>query len=320
MVREVFDISSKRTDEGRFTYFILKKRNYTTLKALQVIARQLGIELKKISFCGNKDKKAITEQTISILGKARAVNMKDIELTFIGYGNEPISLGEHSRNEFIITARNLANMPEVNSLEYFPNYFDTQRFSKNNAQIGKLLIMQNYKQAAELIAQGGESPVSVYLTKHHNDFVGALRLVPKKLLQLYVHSYQSLLWNTVLKMYIEHEHIDLTNLAPQHKTLQIPLLGFATEFDDELLEKLYETIMETELISSRDFIIRAMPELSSDGAQRNAFAQVHGLQVFETGEDEFNSGKKKIKIRFELGKGCYATTALAYLLGAQDAS
>ncbi|MBI2546594.1 tRNA pseudouridine(13) synthase TruD [Candidatus Woesearchaeota archaeon] len=321
IVKEIFDISRKLKDKGRFSYYTLRKRNYTTLQAIQKVAEQLHIELKNISFAGNKDRRAVTEQAIAILGKGRELHLPGIELRFLGYGDEPIRLGEHEKNEFIMTARNFDSKPALNSLEYFPNFFDKQRFSKNNPEIGKLLVKQDYKKAVELLLENGNgaSIMKEALDARPNDYAGALRLLPRKLLKLYVHSYQSKLWNIVLARFLEKEHIDAGAIPERLDGLNIPILGFATELENETIEALYSEIMAEEQITARDFISRAMPELSSAGAVRHAFARIYGLETVEKEDDELNTGKQKIKIKFQLDTGCYATTALAYLLHDRDA-
>ena len=44
-----------------------------------------------------------------------------------------------------------------------------------------------------------------YLEKNKNDYIGALRLIPKKILWLYIHSYQSYLWNIIAKKSKKHK-------------------------------------------------------------------------------------------------------------------
>ena len=103
IVKEINDI--KFDDNGQYSYFLLKKKNYNTLRAIQQISKKLRINEKNIEFAGNKDKNAITEQVISIYKgnkNIENINIKDIELKFLGQGNERIFLGNLKGNEFII--------------------------------------------------------------------------------------------------------------------------------------------------------------------------------------------------------------------------
>src|SRR3989338_4453907 len=111
IVRETSDTKFK--DSGEYSYFLLKKKNYNTLSAIQKIADALKINAKNIGFAGNKDKNAVTEQLISIKnGNENIENLriKDIELKYLGKGNEEIYLGSLKGNDFVITIRNLTKM------------------------------------------------------------------------------------------------------------------------------------------------------------------------------------------------------------------
>ncbi len=108
IVREISDI--ELNDSGKYSYFILKKRNYNILSAIKTIAKKLKINEKNIGFAGNKDKNAVTEQFISIKDGSKNIEnmqLKDIGLKYVGKGNEEIYLGRLKGNEFIITIRNL---------------------------------------------------------------------------------------------------------------------------------------------------------------------------------------------------------------------
>ena len=64
VVREISGI--RPSEHGKYTYFLLKKRNYTTQRAVKAIADALHIPEKRFGFAGNKDKNAITEQLCSV--------------------------------------------------------------------------------------------------------------------------------------------------------------------------------------------------------------------------------------------------------------
>ena len=117
-----------------------------------------------------------------------------------------------------------------------------------------------------------------------------ITFIPKKLLSLYIHSYQSLLWNRFRKM--------------QQSAETIPMIGFGT---DEQLLRPYESILEQEGVSPRDFIIKELPLQSAEGVMRNANAIITDLKVVKESDDI-------AMVTFSLGKGSYATVAIHYLL------
>ena len=276
IVKEISNVEINET--GGYSYFLLKKKNYTTVRALQHIAQVLRIPLKRLGFAGTKDKNAVTEQVVSVKDvskeKLEHVNLKDIEIKFLGKGEKPVSLGDLEGNYFEIVVRDYETKPK--KLEKFRNLFGEQRFSKNNAEIGKAIIKKDFKRSAEI---ANEDVVNEHLKKNPNDFIGALRKVPIKILKMYVHAYQSYLWNT---------------LAEKSDEEEIPIVGFGTETTEEI-----NKLIEEEKITTREFIIREIPELSSEGDTRKVFAEVKDLKI--------ELGEKTIKLSFALPKGSYET-------------
>lgn len=296
--------------EGDYTVCLLKKKNYTTIRAIEQIANVLNKKTKDIGFAGTKDKRAVTEQFISVKDAGKydieKVRLKEIELRFIGYMDEPISLGDLEGNEFVITIRNLKES-EILNLEkkiknkvIMPNLFGEQRFSENNVKIGKLLLKSDFKEALKLILDTNpdyRERMEESIKENPNDFVGALRLIPKKLLRLYVHAYQSCLWNRALEEYAKKGK----------ENTQIPLLGFGIEMENKVIEKIITRIMEKEGITFRSFINRSIPDISLEGSSRDAFIEIKDLKISEKGKDF-------IEVGFSLQKGSYATVAVDFLL------
>jgi len=300
IVKEI--TSTKPKDKGRFSYFLLKKKNYTTVKAVETIAEKLKIPSKKISFAGTKDKNAITEQLISILGKEKEIKLKDIQTKFLGKGDEPVSLGDLKGNYFEIVIRNLEKIPKLKNKKSFINYFGEQRFSKNNKAVGKSILKKDFEKTVKLILTNKgayEAKVKEYLEKNKQDYIGALRKIPKKILKFYVHAYQSWLWNNAVKEFVKNKEI---------KNQKIPIIGFATEIKNNEIGKIIKNILKKEEIELRDFIIRQIPELSSEGDKRNLLIEVKDLKILEQGKDELNNKRFKVRLSFTLPKAAYATT------------
>lgn len=300
----VNEISNLKPDkEGDYSYFLLKKRNLTTQEAAGKIADFLKLRLKFIGYAGNKDKKAITEQLISIRMdcKDRLTHFenKNIQLKFIGKGKSPISLGDLEGNSFEITARNLSkkNIEKISKIKNkkavkIINYFGEQRFSKNNAEIGKLLLKKQFQEALKLISPN---------LKTHNP-IKELKKIPKKILMLYVHAYQSKIWNDSVKEFLKKK--DISKL----KGIKIPVIGFGVEYGNKKIEEIIKIILKKEKITERDFIIREIPEISSEGSERDLTVEVKNLKM------DINSKEKTCRLSFSLKKGCYATVAVNQFL------
>jgi len=313
-------------ENGKYAYFLLKKKDYTTEKAVSAVAEYLKKPRKDIGYAGSKDKNALTEQFISIKGpiKKQDIILKDIELRYVGKGKERINLGDLRGNEFIITVRNLDDFNlDIKEELQIPNYFDEQRFSENNAEVGEAIIKKNFRKAVELILKGSpeekdnfESDVKMHILERPNDFIGAIKKVPKKVRMMYVHAFQSLIFNETVAEIIKTNAVDykIVNYSEgrfifpkdEMQNQKIPLIGFGTEFKDKEIEKISLGLIEKHKISLRDFIVREMPELSFEGDYRDMFIAAENIKT-EIKDDELNKNKKKCIISFTLPKGSYAT-------------
>ncbi len=317
IVREVKKLN---LSPGRFAYIKVKKKLRNTLDVAKEISKQLGIKEKQIGFAGSKDKHAITEQHFSVEGvkEERINNLKieNVSLEFVGYGKTPLSLGDLEGNRFEIVVRDLDDV-KIKEVNFVENYFDEQRFSSHNSAIGKHLIKKEFYDTLKLI---DDFRIKEHLEKHPKDYIGAIKKLPSRLVLMYVHAYQSYLWNETLADYLhQFIHKEVTYslgkfVFNEKKTsLAIPLIGFDTEFDDDKIENIVVEILEKEGINFSDFVIKQIPELSREGELRNAFVDVKNFKLGSLEEDDLNIGKKKVRVSFTLGKGSYATMVIRKL-------
>ncbi len=299
------------SEEGDYSIFLLEKKNYTTERAIQAICNNLNIRRTKIAYAGNKDKHAVTEQYISIerlKHKLDDYELKDLKLTFMGFSKEPLSLGHLKGNYFEIVIRNLEKNTSIKHLDLIPNCFDQQRFSNNNVNIGRCILKKDFKKAvSEILLNNGdyEQKTKEHLKKNMNDYVGALRKIPKKILLLFIHAYQSFIFNKTITKYLE------LNIMDNEK---IPIVGFGTDYTNDKIEQIVQEILEEENISERDFIIPSLPDLSCEGNDRDLFIELKDLKVGTMVEDDLNKGMFKVNVSFNLPKGSYATYVIKELL------
>lgn len=328
IVKEASNIELKK--KGSYGVFLLKKINYSTPEAIDIISDALNIKNKGIGYAGNKDKKAVTEQIVSVkifnddfLNKIKNLKIKNIELKFLGYSDQPISLGDLEGNSFEIVARNLdkseisgffkkIKLLKSNKLK-IPNYYGEQRFSKNNIETGKLILKNKLKEAVNLIIENNgflKEKINGFLENNKNNCNAALKIVPKRVSKLYIHSYQSFLWNGIVSDFLkDHKN---------KKSLKIPLIGFGLDLGDvknPKLKKIIEKTLEDEKINPRDFILKFLPELSSEGGLRDLFMKIKGFRIIKREKDDLNKNREKATIKFSLQKGSYATVAVDFLFG-----
>jgi len=228
----------------------------------------------------------------------------------------------------------------------FPNYYGEQRFGttrKNTHLIGEKMLKSQFEDAAmEFLANSDgeinesakqarkelsethdfslafrnfpkhlrlERSMLLHLSDNPNDYINAFRKLPRSILLLFVHAFQSHLFNLEVSERIrekaftpeENEYFCETdtygfpdiNKKSDSGWLAISIIGSesnTTERQNKLLEKFD--------VRKEDFNIRSIPEISSKGNFRTMFAP---LKDFSFKEKEFN---------FSLPSGCYATTAL----------
>jgi tRNA pseudouridine13 synthase len=352
----VKEIANHEVGEGDHLIVKLRKQNMTTLEAVNKLSSMLHISRDRIGYAGNKDKRAITEQYISVQGvteeDVRQIFTDEFDLEVVGR-NGYIGLGNLSANRFEIVVRNL-NLPiediRNRALKIvdelggrFPNYFGDQRFGSTRPithQVGRHILKGNYEEAVwtyiakpydqeyksirkvreelwetrqvEDMAEKFpkqyryEKALLYHLTKNPDDYKGALKRLPEGLQRLFIHAYQSWVYNRTLSQLLDE--------GWDEKDYEIPLVGYKTELKDNEVENRIKEILEEEGISQEDFRLQDFPELRSEGSYRQAFARFRNFEILEIEEDDLNMTKNKMRLKFDLPKGAYATVFLREIM------
>jgi tRNA pseudouridine13 synthase len=319
------------TSPKRFSYAGMKdKRALTT----QLVSAQ-GIDLERIRLLNVKDIKINGAWAASdkvrlgaLIGNRFTIKIKD---------------AANDSNE---------KVKKINSEldSRFPNYFGEQRFgtiSQNTHIIGEHIIRGDFEQAAmtyltdyenENHEQAGaarqellktqdfttalkefpnhlkfERSMIAHLAANPGNFVGAFNTLPRQTLLLFIHAFQSYLFNRLLSDRIKEGKVKMeqgeyfcpvtgngfpdTGMMDVEGWLCIKLLGYNSNPNDREKELLNEMNIKKE-----DFRIKEIPEISSKGTFRTAFAP---LKDFQFKNDTF---------KFSLQSGSYATTALREFL------
>ncbi len=175
-----------------------------------------------------------------------------------------------------------------------------------------------------------------HIKDNPNDYLGALRLLPYNLLMMFVHAYQSYLFNRILSERIrkgmslrEPEVGDLvlplskTNVPDHDNSILVSvdnlekatrnakegkafvsglLYGTESIFAGGRMGEIERKIVEDEEISKLDFQIVGLREASSKGSRREILSSYEDLAI--------NVGEAEATFQFTLTKGCYATTLM----------
>jgi len=230
----------------------------------------------------------------------------------------------------------------------FPNYFGEQRFgsvSRNTHIIGEKIIRGEFEEAAMTFLadfeneQNSESrsarkellktqdfktallnfpkhlrferTMLAHLADNPEDYIGALRQLPRQTLLLFVHAFQSHMFNKLLSERIRQGE---GKVEMEEGEYFAPATGYGfpdtdkMDVDGFLCMKIIgynsnpnereKKLMKELNIKKEDFRIKELPEISSKGTFRSAFAP---LRDFSFKDDTF---------RFSLQSGAYATSAL----------
>ncbi len=280
-------IKLKFSDNGKYSYFLLEKDNRNTLDVINRIVDVLKITKRDIGYAGLKDKNAITRQYISIFNydKKLILNLKidGVKLNYVGNGKIPITIGSLEGNNFKVVVRNLDKKAE--KINFLENYYDEQRFSKDNVSLGKQILL------------------------------GKILYEKEEKLKLYFISYQAYLFNKILAEYLkEHckdqKEVDYSLgkfifIYKEVKNFKIPLIAFDARLNDNI-RKICSKILNEEGLTIKHFLTRKYPDLVQKTIYRDALVNVKNLKI-KYREDDVYSGKLKAEIEFFLPKGSYGT-------------
>jgi len=249
VVREVIDSKFlqkyQRADKGvekvgKYTLFLLKKRNMTTREAINRIAKMQKVPVNEFSYAGLKDRFALTYQYVTVRGEIKPLKTDNLEISGIRKTGKRISVGDLVANEFIITLHNCRNIKKVKKM---PNFFGPQRFGRNmnNHLIGRCIVKRKWEKALGLI------------NKNSKNSYKEIRKVSKKMLKFFVNAYQSWLFNRMLE-------------TAKKRTL--PIIGYDTKPGKEVKE-----ILGKERIELKDFVVSELG-IACKGSKRKAFVSV----------------------------------------------
>jgi len=264
---------------------------------------------------------------------------------------------------------------ELRKINGFPNFFGVQRFGAVRPVthiVGKYIVEGDYKKAVKAYVgnphpsepqdtrearnffettEDVESALKLYpnrlvfersmleyLYRNKDDYVGALSQLPFNLMLMFVHSYQSYLFNLILSERIkrglplnepvigdyvlpidknnlpDHDkwievtesNIDKISIRTKEKKAYVSAIVFGSESENAFAKgemgEIERKVIEREGLNSKDFIIREIPRLSTKGNRREVLAPLENLEC-KVYDD-------RVSLKFSLLKGEYATSLL----------
>ena len=268
---------------------------------------------------------------------------------------------------------------EILSQGGVPNFFGIQRFGSVRPVthlVGKAVVEGNFEKAAMLyIAEpfpdepeetvkarqfiketrdfkeglksyplrlGHERAMMNHLIANPDDFAGAFLVLPKNLYKMFVHGYQSYIYNMIICRRLERglllnqafegvivcfkndaglpdssktEMVTTETVAAMNRLIKknrafitAPLPGYSTEFASGVPGEIEQEVLRELNVPLEGFKVEEIPEMGSKGMRREVLLKVE--PEFEVADDELNPEKSKVILEFMLPKGSYATTVL----------
>jgi tRNA pseudouridine13 synthase len=142
---------------------------------------------------------------------------------------------------------------------------------------------------------GYEYALLNHVAERPGDFRGAFMRLPRNLTIMFVHAFQSYVYNKALSECIK-------NGLPVER---LPLVGYDSQADE-----ISRNILETEGVSIEDFRVKEFSKAGSKGGFRDCFVPAHDLSLLDASQDDLNPECMKATLSFRLPKGSYATVLL----------
>ncbi len=244
-IKKTFDCNSyenfsEKIKQDNSNYFLLKieKKNFSHFKMLKEIKKLFRLKEKEIGIPGIKDKKAITDQYITIKNNSyvkrkildlikeyyeknceeknfllykkvydeNTIEEKILKIYFEGTTNEKLTIGLLEENEFIIKIKNLKekNIIKLKFLEEKIKKEKNFLFIPNYFGLQRFGI-ENYNPIIGyyILKQEYEKAVE-YIKKQEvieekNTFLETIKSISRKKRMLYISSFQSIIFNLELK-------------------------------------------------------------------------------------------------------------------------
>ncbi len=258
---------------GKQITFVLQKRNWNTINAVQAVAKWMGRGRKSMGYAGTKDKFAVSVQLASVFHPEpfdmSSVRIKDISING-SWRSDGLKIGDSLGNSFDVVIRGAENADAARGVAdelggRMPNYFGPQRFGerKNNAAIGLMILRGDMEGAVMELLTGTDNETSADVTasrkrlKDEGDFAAALEYFPKYLKGE----------RTILAHLTEYRRdwAGALRMLPRGLSLMLVHAVQGQIFNEELGKRIREKDFESESYAGRDFY--GFPDMEKAGGK-----------------------------------------------------
>ena len=328
---------------GTHTFFAIRKRNLSTLEAIDQIARDLQVPTRDFGYAGLKDKNAVTTQVLSVEGispdRVLKIEQPAIEVLWAERHAHKLRVGHLRGNRFEITLPdpNQNHLPMIKAVmkrlttEGVPNRFGVQRFGNKNDShlIGKALMKSEWETVVDYILTGDTPQINRVARGMQRELARksaekAVMCIPHRLRKLYLSAYQAYLFNCVLEKRSPHlGTLRSGDLAVKHSN------GAPFLVTDASIEQRRADALEISpsgpifgykmRLPANDVLTLETSLLADEGVGREMFRKVAGirlpgarrpLRMLMTHHSASSDNKAGICLSFTLPAGGYATVVL----------
>jgi tRNA pseudouridine13 synthase len=237
------------------------------------------------------------------------------------------------------------------------NYFGEQRFGGSReitAKVGKELLYKNYKEAILLYLtspseyeseemtlarkdiletkdfkkwassfpsrSGFEVTMLNHLANNPEDYLGAFKALSKSMQFLFLHAYQSYLFNEIINLRIDKGYFlePLEGDKIINGKIHLQLFGHDSKFLEGKAGEVEKEIFKKEKVDFKHFFNRDYSVLSCKGDFRPVLTFPKDLKFLSVSLDDLNQeelpGSLKATVSFTLDKGQYATVLIRELI------
>lgn len=234
------------------------------------------------------------------------------------------------------------------AVEYYIGY--PQEYEPENLKEARAFFMHthDYEGTFEIMSRyyTFERAILYHLIHNPEDYIGALQELPKNLLMMFTHAYQSYLFNRILSERMKsglplNEPVEGDMVIPigekgvpyhgrnfevnagnlekvKQRTREFksyvtaPLYGNHPNFADGEMGEIERKVVESERMEPASFIIPDLPECSSTGVRKEILSRVDNIET--------EIGSNWVRFIFKLFKGSYATTLLREFIKSKNPS
>ncbi|XP_041112276.1 pseudouridylate synthase 7 homolog [Polyodon spathula] len=366
---------------GNFCHCTPYKENKDTMEAINVLSKFLRIKPNLISYMGTKDKRAITVQRIAVqkITAQRLFQLNTCLMNFklgnFSYQKHPLKLGELQGNHFTVVIRNISGSNEQMELAMvslretgFINYYGMQRFRTTAVptyQVASMCVaeMGYLVQCREEWArsQDPEAALRKLQVKRcvegqllrglssygKNNIIAAFAVIPRNNRLMYIHSYQSDVWNNLVSRCIEEFGLkavpgdlilrrgeaDVSDYSI--RDVVMPLPGFDVIYPTHTIGDGYKEMMEADNLDINN-MRHKIRDYSLSGAYRKIITRPQEVSWEVISYDDLKiplvhtdveklerklppvcrkEGKyRALRMEFSLPPSCYATMAICEVL------